>query len=653
MILKRRSFLYVVIAVCFSIPQCAFSQEAAKKRIDSVLKTLNGKAYEEKKDAYDFINELILKENKEAQSLFEYAISKDSTDLGRMVLYTKYSQKLSQLGLTDDALQIKLLGLELAEKLHDETAVMEYHSSIGITYLYQSKPDKATYHFNEAQKIAEKEEHRDYLWNIYYGKGLLQLMLGNVEEGTNNYRKMWEVVKEYPNSSTKRFALYILVDHFSQIDYPTELAIFTEELSQLYEEVHPNTPAGHMPIKNIFEKRADPSNLPRLKEAIRISDSLNSINSLCYTSVALADTYVKMKQPEKAIPYLERALQKLKTVNKPQVTLDVLTKMASENEAAEKYKEAYQDKILEATMRDSVNSNNMQRNIAELEVKFDTEKKERKILEQDLTIEKENRQKHQIMMGLIALGLLLLLSFVFFRKRLKDQKTIAQQKEAIQSQQIVELQQKNKLLALNSMIEGQEAERLRIAKDLHDSLGGLLATVKAHFTTIQKEIEQLEKLNITEKTNNLIDEACIEVRRISHNMMPHALSISGLRGAVEDMAESLRAEGYEVQLEIGKLPDAMEPTKEVMIYRLLQEIISNIRKHAKASKLLIQLLRHQNELHILVEDNGKGFDYDAATEKGGLGLKSINSRVQFLDGTIQWDSQLEQGTSITINLPTS
>ena len=203
------------------------------------------------------------------------------------------------------------------------------------------------------------------------------------------------------------------------------------------------------------------------------------------------------------------------------------------------------------------------------------------------------------------------------------------------------------------MIEGQEAERLRIAKDLHDSLGGLLATVKAHFTTIQKEIEQLEKLNITEKTNNLIDEACIEVRRISHNMMPHALSISGLRGAVEDMAESLRAEGYEVQLEIGKLPDAMEPTKEVMIYRLLQEIISNIRKHAKASKLLIQLLRHQNELHILVEDNGKGFDYDAATEKGGLGLKSINSRVQFLDGTIQWDSQLEQGTSITINLPTS
>ena len=242
------------------------------------------------------------------------------------------------------------------------------------------------------------------------------------------------------------------------------------------------------------------------------------------------------------------------------------------------------------------------------------------------------------------------MSFLFFRKRLKDQKTIASQKEAIQHQEIRELQQENKLLALNSMIEGQEAERLRIAKDLHDSLGGLLSTVKAHFGTIQKEIEQLEKLNITEKTNELIDEACIEVRRISHNMMPHALSISGLEGALEDMTESLNEEGYQTTLEISGLSEKIKPTKEVMIYRLLQEVISNIRKHAEAKSILIQVLGHQKELNIIIEDDGKGFNYEKALEKGGLGLKSINSRVQFLDGTIHWDSQIGQGTTITINI---
>jgi len=204
---------------------------------------------------------------------------------------------------------------------------------------------------------------------------------------------------------------------------------------------------------------------------------------------------------------------------------------------------------------------------------------------------------------------------------------------------------------MNSMIEGQEAERLRIAKDLHDSLGGLLSTVKAHFTTIQNEIEQLDALDLTGKTNALIDEACIEVRRISHNMMPHALSLSGLKGAIEDLGTHLQEQGYSVNVEIDNLPEALEPTKEVMIYRLIQEIISNIRKHAQASSILIQLIGHKNEVNLLVEDNGRGFTYETALAKGGLGLKSINSRVAYLDGTIDWDTQPNNGTSLTINIP--
>ena len=647
---KNIGYSLVFIAFLF-IPQLLSSQVDVKKQIDSVLSVIKGNSYEEKKEAYSHLNTIIAKTQSEAQSLFEYALSKDSTDLGKMILYKRYSQKLSQQGLTDDALKYKLLGLELAKKLKDERAITEYNLSVGNTYLYQNKVDKALYHFNVAEALAEKPDYHDFLWNVYYHKGLLQGVLGDLEGHTEFYRKMWDAIEEYENTPQKRFALYIIVEHFSQLDKPIELAKYTEILSELYEDAHPNTPAGHMPIKNIFEKREDPSNIPQLKESIRISDSLNSINSQSYSTIALANTYSKMNSPEKAIPYLEKALAKLETVKKPQVKLDVLLKMTTIQFEAKNYKDAYTYKTKETTLRDSVNSERMQRNIAELEVKFDTEKKERKILEQNLTIEKETREKNQILYLLIGLGILLLLSFFFFQKRLKDQKTIATQKQALKDQEIKELQQKNKLLALNSMIEGQAAERLRIAKDLHDSLGGLLSTVKAHFTTIQKEIEQLEELNITAKTNSLIDEACIEVRRISHNMMPHALSISGLQGAVEDIAENLRDEGYEATLEVNHLPEKIEATKEVMIYRLVQEIISNIRKHAEAKSVLIQILGYKKELNLIIEDDGKGFIYDEAMEKGGLGLKSINSRVQFLDGTISWDSQPNKGTSVTINIP--
>jgi signal transduction histidine kinase len=301
--------------------------------------------------------------------------------------------------------------------------------------------------------------------------------------------------------------------------------------------------------------------------------------------------------------------------------------------------------------KDSIFNSEKEKNLTEALQKYEAEKKDKALLAQALTIEKNAQQKNRILFGLISVAVFAVLLFLFFRKRLQYQKTIATQNESLQKQKITELQQKNKLLALSSMIEGQEAERLRIAKDLHDSLGGLLSTIKAHFTTIQKEIIQLTKFGLTDKTNLLIDEACIEVRRISHNMMPHALSISGLKGALEDIAQSLKAEGYELTLEINKLPPNIENTKEVMIYRLVQEIISNIRKHANASTILLQVLGFKNEINLIVEDNGDGFDYEKAVIKDGLGLKSINSRVDFLDGTIEWDTKPGNGTSISINIP--
>jgi signal transduction histidine kinase len=367
----------------------------------------------------------------------------------------------------------------------------------------------------------------------------------------------------------------------------------------------------------------------------------------------LAEIYSKTGENKKAIRTLQNAENKLNTLQKPKQLMSIYSLLVEKNKAINNYKNAYDYKILEANLRDSIISEKMQKNIAELEVKFETEKKEREILAQKRTIEKKNTQRNLMIYGLIALGFISVLTILFFRNKLKYQKTIASQTEAIQKQEITDLQQKNKLLALNSMIEGQEAERLRIANDLHDSLGGLLSTVKAHFTTIQKEIEQLEQLNITKKTNDLIDEACIEVRRISHNMMPHALSISGIEGAVTDLGEQLNEQGFQTSVEINNLPKNMEETKKIMIYRLIQEIISNITKHADAKSILIQLIGHNNEVNLIIEDDGKGFNYSEAFKKSGLGLKSINSRVEFLDGTIDWDSKLNNGTSITINIPLS
>lgn len=307
-------------------------------------------------------------------------------------------------------------------------------------------------------------------------------------------------------------------------------------------------------------------------------------------------------------------------------------------------KEAY-------ALNDTLNQNARLQAMEEMQAKFDVKEKVNELEISELKLNEQTRQRNIFLYGAIGLGVFALTIFFFLKNKIRTRRKITEQENALKNQKITDLQQKNKLLALNSMIEGQEAERLRIAKDLHDSLGGLLSTVKNHFSIIQKEIEELEKLDLTAKTNDLIDEACIEVRRISHNMIPHALSISGLQGTVEDMGERLSEEGYITTIEISGITKDLDTTKKVSIYRLIQEIISNIRKHAEAKTILIQLLGHKNEIKLMVEDDGQGFDYATAIAKGGLGLKSINSRVEFLDGKIDWDARPKMGTTVNITIP--
>ena len=198
------------------------------------------------------------------------------------------------------------------------------------------------------------------------------------------------------------------------------------------------------------------------------------------------------------------------------------------------------------------------------------------------------------------------------------------------------------------MIQGQENERSRIAADLHDGLGGLLSSIKSHFNSLNHTDKTAP---LFQKTNVLIDDACGEVRRISHNMIPRALSLSGLPDALDDLAQSLDKEGIQCTLELHDMEQPLALNTAVTVYRILQELTTNVVKHAEAQHLLIQLLRSEDVLTIIVEDDGKGFEQATALEKNGIGLRSITSRVSYLQGSITWDTVPGQGTSVMIAIP--
>ena len=179
--------------------------------------------------------------------------------------------------------------------------------------------------------------------------------------------------------------------------------------------------------------------------------------------------------------------------------------------------------------------------------------------------------------------------------------------------------------------------------DVYRRSGRFAATVEPKVIQLdQNRVDLIFEINEGERT---------EVRRISHNMMPAALVYAGLPGALDDLADQVRANQIGCVLEIVGDLNQLSATRTMGLYRIVQELVNNMLKHAKAQQVLLQLICHQDQLVITVEDDGQGFDPEAAQQQRSLGLKSIDSRVRYLQGEWEIDTVQGEGTTITIRLP--
>ncbi|AVR46792.1 hypothetical protein C7S20_16840 [Christiangramia fulva] len=209
-------------------------------------------------------------------------------------------------------------------------------------------------------------------------------------------------------------------------------------------------------------------------------------------------------------------------------------------------------------------------------------------------------------------------------------------------------QEKNRIEAV---IESQEKERQRIARDLHDSLGQTLALSRINLSRLHEDGLQTEQKILLEQVMQLIDEGCSDVRVISHNLMPPDLDHKNLKEILENLIEKYRQTG-EIKYSFSYYGsgDDLSPAGKYTLYRVLQEIFQNIIKHASAGKVIITLTTNHQFVNLLVEDDGKGFDKNLTSF--GLGLKNIYSRIKLLDGHLDIDSSINNGTVFNISIPT-
>jgi two-component system, NarL family, sensor kinase len=596
------------------------------------------------KDAYNCYGNLYEATNNFPKSLVFYnkelVWMQEHNDKAIYKLYQNIGNLYASWEKHDSALMYYDKGFEICKKNNDKKGLAIAYNCYGTFYANKGELDKSIQYL--IMGLKEKEALNDTN-GVAIGKSNLSVLfkeVGKLEEALN-YGK--DAQKLYETLGKEVDAARCMVNNGMLYARKKEFAVAEKNYIQAIKilEKSSNTMSLAGAYSNLGLAQRQQNKVPEAKtnflKALAIGKKSDSKMTIGITSHELGSIELFYKNYNNVLPYLIQAdsiasQKSYKELQKDvyQTYSDYYTAIGN-NEKALFYFKKFTD--LKDTMLNADNMNS----IEEMKTKYETEKKEQLLIVKDVKIAKQ-RTSIYAGIALAALGLLLGLSY-FRTNKLRQQKNL--QAEILKQQDF----------ATKAVIEAEEKERVRIAADLHDGIGQLLSAAKMNLHALEGEVKLPEAQTILDKAIYLVDQSTKEIRSVSHNILPNALIKSGLGFAVKDFIDKIENKNLHVNVNTTGLNEKLQTNVEIVVYRIIQECVNNVIKHANANKLEISLINENEDLDIIIEDNGKGFDFAKSISKGGIGLENIKTRVQYLKGTIEIDSKENNGTVISIHIP--
>lgn len=387
-----------------------------------------------------------------------------------------------------------------------------------------------------------------------------------------------------------------------------------------------------------------------LKKDLDYLKTTNNVNYICENYVTQAGSYYYLGDHKKAIEYLKKA-DKLPIKQYVVKTKQYIYEFLSKNyEEINDYQNAYKYLTLNQAYKDSINETEQNIAINDIQTKYKTKEKELEntVLKGTITT---NRILLYTFTGLFIASLII--AFLIY-KNSKRREKISLQEKLIEQQKLEKALKDYELHSIDLMLEGQEKERQRIANDLHDNLGSMLAALKLNFENLKLRKNELqgEENKLYERTDELIEEAYQKVRRLAHAKNAGVFANEGLIPAIKKLAEKLSIPGkLQIQVIAFGFTERLENALEIAIFRTIQELSTNVIKHSNASEATIHLTNHEDNINIIIEDNGIGFNRTAIKTADGMGLQTIQKKITQLGGTLTIDATPGKGTTIIIDIP--
>ncbi|MEO1625524.1 MAG: tetratricopeptide repeat protein [Bacteroidota bacterium] len=543
-------------------------------------------------------------------------------------------------------------------KVPQRTLAMTYNN-IGNAHKRLQRYDDAIRYYDKSLDIHLARGDTVNMASSNMSKATLYQEIGKVDRAMEIYKQCLSIFRQNNKHKNTADVLFNLGGIELHKGNPDAALNYLEQCYQLYQQHHfeHQLHGLYNNLGLLYRLKKDHAKAKiYLEESLEHSRKTGAHLQEVETMVNLAMIDQDQGKKEAARQKYEVSLKKAQELA-PFTAMNINQRLGQLAASQQNYTEAYRfqkssDSIQNNYVASLININRLEEQLAQ-----------QKIQEQALAnAQLSSHNKSLLIGGLIALICGLVAFFWIHRRNqmLQYQKEIAQRDKAIAEQEVLSRQERVEILlkekeveALSSMIEGEENERERIARDLHDRLGSLLSVTIMQFRTIVDYLpESFDQEETVGRVNSLLEETCEEVRRIAQNMSSGFLTKFGLKPALNKLVNTINdTDQIKANLILHGLDDRLKPNFEIDVYRVVQELTSNALRHAQAEELELQLIKNDQILNIMIEDNGCGFDKGQLLELEGMGLKNVEARIKRLNGQYNIDSVQGRGTIVSIDIP--
>lgn len=538
--------------------------------------------------------------------------------------------------------------LQIAKEIKDTLYIGICLINAATSLQRTGNEEEALEYLLEGQKLLENTKDfklKNYQTQVYSALQTFYTTREEHDKAIEFGKKVLSLADELGDNSSKCVGLLNLSVSLREKKQIAEAKKYTAQAKELATAMNDTrfVAAAILCEASLLEKEgAYGSILPLVEKSLLLSKESGAFDMELISLIGVGTCWLQFKDFAKAEQFSKLALEMSRTQQNKKEEANVLRLLSRIEYAKGNVNEgaAYERTAAEITTQ--YTNEVISFRSANLEKKYETEKKNNEILQLNKDKKLKSLWNYVLSGSFITLLILSVLSYRAY-----------QQKQKLQQQQIAELEKEKQLLAAEAVLKGQEEERTRLAKDLHDGLGGMLSGIKHSFNTMKGNlILTPENAQAFERSMNMLDSSIKELRMVAHNLMPESLLKFGLDTALKDFCESITGGGA---LKIayhgfGVEGLRLESNTEITLYRVIQELVNNSIKHAQATEAIVQIEKQGSLLTITAEDNGKGFDVSILETAKGMGWANIINRVEYLKGKLNIHSEPGRGTGVTIEL---